>query len=283
MSVTNLNLNGNIYALMESTVRRPKANERWFAICPLKGDGKWFAKTKEELIARLEEEEGVKASEHKLKKIQIWRTDSDYNGKPIVQWYSDGTMDVDTPTARFRIEMYPVSRGGRVQHLQYTTGEDEFDYFCDELLEANDSSYMRTVLTKIRLKNPDGTTLRDIDGLTLTMEDGNTTPLQLLDEWVDNIVESGCNDLVSFVYAFRDGNDCTDILSGCSVFTPQITQEAQAVFMVIDAMKFMDDQGCNGAEIPSEAHHHNSDISTEDARRVLSKIQSAATELSSIL
>lgn len=283
MSVTNLTLNGNIYSLMESTLKRPKAAERWLAVCPMKGDGKWFAKTKEDLIARLEEEEGVKAYDFKPKKTLLWASESEYNGKSIVKWYTDGTMDVDTPTARFRMEIYPVNNRGRISNIIRVPSEDSYDYFCDELLEINNGNYFRGDLTKIRLKNPDGTTLRDFE-LTVTDEGGNTTPMTLLDMYIDDIIEARSNDLVSLVRGFRDDADADDCLSSCIEFAGEIAQEAKAVFLVVDAMLFMESMGLDGAEESNGSHHHNhSNLSSADALDVLNKLRPAVTALSSIL
>lgn len=284
MSVTNLSINGNNYALMKSTLKRPKVSERWFAICPMKGDGKWFAKTEEDLIARLKEEEGgVKAVTFKPKKPILWSSEGEYNGKPIIKWYTDGTMDVDTPTARFRIEMAPVNHRGLVSNI-LPVSDDCFDTFCDELVEVNEAGYIRGILTKIRLKNPDGSTLRDIEVEDTVLEDGSVSPMALLDSYVDDILENESNDLVSFIYAFRedpDGDDRVDVIHSLSA---PIIEEAHAVFLVIDAMKFID-SNCDDGVASSEGncHHQNSNLSTEDAREVLVKIQSVATALSSIL
>lgn len=284
MSVTNLSLNGNIYALMESTLKRPKAAERWFAICPLKGDKKWFAKTKEALTALLEKEEGVKASAFKPKKVRMWASESQYNGKPIVQWYTDGTMDVDTPTARFRMEIFPVNGRGRINKIIPAASDDSYDYFCDDLIEANNAYHLKGILTKIRLKNPDGTTLRDIDGLNVEDEGGNTTPMTLLDAYIEDIIEETSNDLVSLVHAFREDADADNALNGCVEFTTEVAQGAKAVFLVIDAMKFIDAAGADDAESSiGNYHHHHSNLSSQDALDVLNKLRPAVTALSSIL
>lgn len=282
MSITNITLNGNVYVLMENNVKRPKAAERWIAICPMKGDSKWFAKTKEDLVARIEEEEGgVKAAAFKPKKTLLWHSDSDYNGKPIVQWYTDGTMDVDTPTARFRIEMAPATRRGSVVSNIMPVSDDDYDSFCAELLEMNDSGYLHGVLTKIRLKNPDGSTLRDIEGLSITEEDGSVTPMTLLDAYIEDILEREDNDLVSFVHAFREDSD--DAPHSLNTFSQPVVDEAKAVFLVIDAMKFLDENCEDISETCGNSHHHHSNLSSQDARDVLVQIQSAATALSSIL
>lgn len=284
MSITNLSINGNIYALMESTLKRPKAAERWFAICPLKGDGKWFAKTKEDLVELLEKEEGVKASAFKPKKVLLWSSESQYNGKPIVQWYTDGTMDVDTPTARFRMDIYLENGRGRINNISYSSSEDSYDYFCNDLIEINNAYGFQGILTKIRLKNPDGTTLRDIDGLHVEGEGDNPTPMTLLDAYVEDILEETSNDLVSLVHAFREDADADDNLNSCVEFTTEIAQGAKAVFLVIDAMKFMDSMGLNEAECTTgNNHHHHSNLSSQDAIDVLNKLRPAVTALSSIL
>lgn len=284
MSITNVTLNGNVYVLMENNVKRPKAAERWIAICPMKGDSKWFAKTKEDLVARIEEEEGgVKATAFKPKKVSLWSSEEVYNGKPIVQWFTDGTMDVDTPTARFRIEMAPArKRGVVVPHILPVPNED-YNSFCQDLLEMNNAGYFRGVLTKIRLKNPDGSTLRDIDGLSITEEDSDVTPMSLLDKYVEDILEEEGNDLVSFVHAFREDADSDDAFHILNTFSKQEVDEAKAVFLVIDAMKFIDANCDDVAESSGNSHHQNSNLSSEDARGVLATVQSVATALSSIL
>ncbi len=282
MSITNISLNGNVYVLMENNVKRPKAAERWIAICPMKGDGKWFAKTKEDLIARIEEEEGgAKAAAFKPKKTLLWQSESDFNGKPIVKWFIDGTMDVDTPTARFRIEMAPATRRGAVVSNIIPVSDDCYDSFCDELLEMNDSGYLRGVLTKIRLKNPDGSTLRDIDGLSITEEDGNVTPMTLLDAYIEDVLGREDNDLVSFVHAFREDSDTAP--HSLNTFPKPVVDEAKAVFLVIDAMKFLDENCDDISHSNGNSHHYHSNLSSQDARDVLAQIQSVATALSSIL
>lgn len=285
MPCTNLTLNGNIYALMESTVKRPKANERWIAVCPMKGDSKWLAKTKEELIARIEEEEGVKAEIFKPKKSLLWASNTEFNGKPVVQWFTDGTMDVDTPSARFRIEMTPVSRG-RPTHIIPIVDEDPEEYyeeFCSQLSEHNSGFYFRGVLTKIRLKNPDGTTLRDVEDLNHTYESGCVTPVDLLDSYIGQILDGGSNDLVTMVNCLNN-EDEEYLRHGPANFTKEVTLGAQEVFLTIDAMIFLD-KNCDLGEGNSglDCIHINSSISTEDARRALATLQSAVTSLSEIL
>lgn len=282
MSITSLTLNGNIYSLMENTLKRPKAAERWLAVCPMKGDGKWFAKTKEDLIARLEEEEGgVKASTFKAKKTALWSTEAEFNGKPIIQWYTDGTMDVDTPTARFRIEMAPTHRSGVVSNIVPVT-EDCYDSFCDELLEMHNSGFMRGVLTKIRLKNPDGTTLRDIN-VCVTEEDSTITPMTLLDAYVEEVLEESDNCLVQLVHAFREDADSDAALHHLSDVRRESMEEAKSVFLVIDAMKFLDSYAGDAEESSGNSHHQNSNLSSEDAKEAVVKLQSLTAALSSIL
>lgn len=287
MSVINLSIGGNVYALVENTVKKCKAGERWFAICPAKGDLKWFAKTKEDLQALLQSEEGgAVATVFKPKKILLWKSEGEYDGKPIIKWYTDGTMDVDTPTARFRIELAPVVSSGVATNL-IPVAEDDFDTFCEDLLEIHDSYGFQGTLTKIRLKNPDGTTLRDIENLSVVDEGSCVSPMSILDMFAEWVIEDQSNRLVDLVRSFGENYDGDDIYSFVSAvaYEKHTLEEAQSLFMTIDAMKFIDENCDGGGECDTDgnAHHHSSDVSTEDARVVLSKLQSATVALSNIL
>lgn len=288
MSVINLSIGSSIYSLMANPVKRCKAAERWFAVCPAKGDRKWFAKTQEDLQALLQDEEGVEtATVFKPKKVLLWKSEGEYDGKPIIQWYTDGTMDVDTPTARFRIEMAPILTSNHLATSLMPISEEDFDTLCEDLLEAHDSYAFRGTLTKIRLKNPDGTTLRDIENLSTEDEGSAVSPMSILDMFSEWVLEDQNNLLVGMVRSFGENYQGDDYACFASeiAYEKHVVDEAQSLFMTIDAMKFID-ENCGGrgeCYTDGNSHHSHSDVSTEDARQVLRKLQSATVALSSIL
>jgi hypothetical protein len=260
MSISQYKVGDDIFSVMKNPATKSAKGEKWLAVCPSKGDAKWFAPTEAALLNLLKSgAPDTPVEKYKAPRTVIWESEGRFEGKSVVTIDSLGVVDVNTPTVRYRMEVEAnFYNGGSGPISSWPRGEptlEEASY--SDLPEEIESFDVK--ITKLRFKNSKGETVEDVD--VTYVDEGNEDAgiVRAIDNLAgEQFAEDG---LLSDI---MDGNDiCIDFLK----FPTKEINAFGRMLKIHDSIAFLKQE-----YYQEDTENHSENLQTTNARCVLAAL-----------